>query len=230
MYREICQTDLIEFHSTVWEKSTKVSTKYILLCCMAIIAIFLENFPQKFSPCTLEMPKLQVQSVYNTYYIVELRIERGILVRFTRSVTWEYMHYNIYIEIPPLGVHLQCIRARNLGTWQQPLPILYRNYSFSSAYEYFNSTRNSVNLETGAVNHRAVDPISRTYIHPPTHLSLVAVLASCSVLGEKQQRASVRDFLMQPTDSMHASLSLLLTLSLYLRVLLMLFGTKPRSP
>ena len=43
MYREICQTDLSEFHSTVWEKSPKVSTKYILLCCMAIIAVFLER-------------------------------------------------------------------------------------------------------------------------------------------------------------------------------------------
>ena len=41
MYREICQTDLSEFHSIVWEKSPEVSTKYILLCSMAIIAIFL---------------------------------------------------------------------------------------------------------------------------------------------------------------------------------------------
>ena len=43
MYREICQTDLSEFHSTIWEKSPKVSTKYILLCCMAVIAIFLQR-------------------------------------------------------------------------------------------------------------------------------------------------------------------------------------------
>ena len=43
MYREIFQTDLSEFHLTVWEKSRKVSTKYILLCCMAIIAIFLKR-------------------------------------------------------------------------------------------------------------------------------------------------------------------------------------------
>ena len=41
MYREICQTDLSEFHSTVWEKTPKVSIKLILLCCMAIIAILL---------------------------------------------------------------------------------------------------------------------------------------------------------------------------------------------
>ena len=41
MYREIYQTDLSRFHSTVWEKSPKLSTKYILLCCVAIIAIFL---------------------------------------------------------------------------------------------------------------------------------------------------------------------------------------------
>ena len=27
MYREICQTDLSEFHPTVWEKSPEVSTK-----------------------------------------------------------------------------------------------------------------------------------------------------------------------------------------------------------
>ena len=40
LYKEICQTDLSEFHSTVWEKSSKVSTKYILLYYMAIIAIF----------------------------------------------------------------------------------------------------------------------------------------------------------------------------------------------
>ena len=43
MYREIFQTDLSEFHSTVWEKSPKVSTKLILLCCMVIIAILLER-------------------------------------------------------------------------------------------------------------------------------------------------------------------------------------------
>ena len=42
MYRKIRQTNLSEFHSTVWEKSPKVSTKCILLCCMAIIAIFLQ--------------------------------------------------------------------------------------------------------------------------------------------------------------------------------------------
>ena len=41
MYREIYQTDLSEFHPTVWEKSPEVSTKYILLRYMAIIAIFL---------------------------------------------------------------------------------------------------------------------------------------------------------------------------------------------
>ena len=42
MYREIRRVDLSEFHLTVWEKSPKVSTKYILLCCMVIIARFLE--------------------------------------------------------------------------------------------------------------------------------------------------------------------------------------------
>ena len=51
MYREIFQMGLSEFHSTVWEKSPKVSTKSTLLCCMAIIALFVENFPKKFSPC-----------------------------------------------------------------------------------------------------------------------------------------------------------------------------------
>ena len=33
--------DLSEFHSTVWEKSPNVSTIYILLCYMEIIAILL---------------------------------------------------------------------------------------------------------------------------------------------------------------------------------------------
>ena len=47
MYREICQTDLSEFHSTVWEKSPKVSKKLILLCCMAIIAILLYRISLK---------------------------------------------------------------------------------------------------------------------------------------------------------------------------------------
>ena len=41
LYREIFHMDLSEFYSTVWEKTPKVSTKYILLCCIAIIAIFL---------------------------------------------------------------------------------------------------------------------------------------------------------------------------------------------
>ena len=41
MYKEIFQTDLSEFQSTLWEKSPKVSTKYILLCCMATVAILL---------------------------------------------------------------------------------------------------------------------------------------------------------------------------------------------
>ena len=40
MYREICHKDFSEFHLTLWEKSPKVSKKYILLCFMAIIAIF----------------------------------------------------------------------------------------------------------------------------------------------------------------------------------------------
>ena len=29
MYREICQTNLSEFHPTVWKKLLEVSTKYI---------------------------------------------------------------------------------------------------------------------------------------------------------------------------------------------------------
>ena len=41
MYRKICPTNLSEFYPKVWEKSPEVSTKYILLCSMAIIAIFL---------------------------------------------------------------------------------------------------------------------------------------------------------------------------------------------
>ena len=50
MYREVFQTDLSEFHSTVWEKSPKVSTKLILLCYMAIIAILLYRISLKNSP------------------------------------------------------------------------------------------------------------------------------------------------------------------------------------
>ena len=41
MYREIFQTDLSEFHPTVWGKIARGVQKINLPCCMAIIAIFL---------------------------------------------------------------------------------------------------------------------------------------------------------------------------------------------
>ena len=54
MYREICQMDLSEFHSTVWEKSPKVSKKInFTMLYDNYCYIFIENFPQKFSPCNM---------------------------------------------------------------------------------------------------------------------------------------------------------------------------------
>ena len=71
MYREICQTDLSDIHSTVWEKSPKVTTKLILLCCI-------ENFPKKFSPCRVTwtyFPLRQIllnrKSISDVFHLVD---------------------------------------------------------------------------------------------------------------------------------------------------------------
>ena len=42
---EICQTDLSEFHPTVWEKSPEVSTKKIYHAVWQLLLYFYREFP-----------------------------------------------------------------------------------------------------------------------------------------------------------------------------------------
>ena len=54
MYREICQTDLSEFHPTVWEKSPEVSTKEIYDAVWQLLLYFYREFPSEiFSVCSV---------------------------------------------------------------------------------------------------------------------------------------------------------------------------------
>ena len=47
MYREICQTDLSEFHPTVWEKSPEVSATKIYHAVWQILLYFYREFLSK---------------------------------------------------------------------------------------------------------------------------------------------------------------------------------------
>ena len=47
MYREICQTDLSEFHPTVWGKSPEVSSKQIYHAVWQLLLYFYREFLSK---------------------------------------------------------------------------------------------------------------------------------------------------------------------------------------
>ena len=105
MYREIRQTDLSEFHSKVWEKSPKVSTKYILLCCMAIIAIFLYRISLKNSlrvaSSVREQTKINKTSVFAIFSSESPPLSPRLLEQ-------SYPHHPLFllaIQIPPYIAH-----------------------------------------------------------------------------------------------------------------------------
>ena len=93
MYREICQRYLSEFHSTVWEKSPKISTKYIWLCCMAIIAIFLYRISLKNSLRVAQNIADTCQEYFQYFIAIEILSQR--FCQILQNVSSQHYNFNI---------------------------------------------------------------------------------------------------------------------------------------
>ena len=147
MYRELFQTDLSEFHSTVWEQSPKVSTKYILLCCMAIIAIFLQRISLKNSlRVDFITSKLKDQSEsfnfdllqFRTYYkrcteiADEYNFQRMMGISKTSTVTISRF---ISLSLSPFRPRRQILRHANDNS--NTLLVLVTDVRFSERINLF---------------------------------------------------------------------------------------------
>ena len=153
MYREICQTELSEFHSTVWEKSPEVSTKYILLCGMAIIAILLYRISlNSMGKITKGVNKIHFTMLYGNHRYI-------IIENFTQQygknrqrcqqntfyyAVWQLLLYRISLEnsLRVLSVDWDCLIEAFLrlqSRWHYWLSVWEENiiYTMVHARRYF---------------------------------------------------------------------------------------------